>query len=176
MSDKEPVILTVLIETADLRWYVAGVRLAGEPVPLLCSQADNLRAYLGEPFEEQLSFLRHRLSGVLQRGCDRLWGRQMKPCQIVFLADGPFRDADPTLTARLGEHFVEWMTRPPVSYLLVESGFGSGEIGDLKLVAGELEDPHRESLCRSLPAVLEAIHQPEMWELVPTKPMPNTHG
>ena len=31
MTAKEPVLLTVLIETASLRWYVAGISLAGEP-------------------------------------------------------------------------------------------------------------------------------------------------
>ena len=100
MTDKEPVLLTVLIETSRLRWYVAGIGLDGEPLPLLRSEAGNLSPYLGIPFDDQVSFLRHRLSGVLQRGCDRLWGRQKKPCQIVFVADGPFVQADAELTAR----------------------------------------------------------------------------
>ena len=81
MTDKEPVLLTVLIDTSRLRWYVAGIRLDGEPLPLLRSEAGNLSPYLGIPFDDQVSFLRHRLSGVLQRGCDRLWGRQINPAR-----------------------------------------------------------------------------------------------
>jgi len=61
MTAKEPVLLTVLIETASLRWYVAGIGLEGEPLPLLKSEAGNLSPYLGLPFDEQVSFLRHRL-------------------------------------------------------------------------------------------------------------------
>ena len=125
MTAKEPVLLTVLIETASLRWYVAGISLAGEALPLLKSEAGNLSPYLGVPFDEQVSFLRHRLSGVLQRGCDRLWGRQKKPCQIVFVADGPFVQASAELTARVAEHFVEWMTRPPVVFFTTARGFAA---------------------------------------------------
>jgi len=129
MTDKEPMLLTVLIETSCLRWYVAGIDLAGKPLPLLRSETGNLNPYLSLPFDDQVSFLRHRLSGVLQRGCDRLWGRQMKPCQIVFVADGPFVQADAELTARVAEHFVEWMTRPPVVFFTAARSFASRAAG-----------------------------------------------
>jgi len=39
MSAKEPVLLIVLIETASLRWYVAGIGLTGEATPLLTCEA-----------------------------------------------------------------------------------------------------------------------------------------
>src|SRR6266849_810917 len=109
MAAKEPVLLTVLIETAKFRWYVGGIGLDGAATPLFCSEPGNLKPYVGVPFDEQVNFLRHRLSGVLQRGCDRLWGRQLKPCQIVFVADGSFVEADSKLTRRVAEHFVAWM-------------------------------------------------------------------
>jgi hypothetical protein len=60
MTTKEPVLLTVLIETANLRWYVAGIGLNGEPLPLLRSEVGNLSPYLGVPLDEQVNFLRHR--------------------------------------------------------------------------------------------------------------------
>jgi hypothetical protein len=165
MPDKEPVLLTVLIETAEFRWSVAGIGLAGDPIPLLQSQPGNLDAYVGASFDEQVSFLRHRLSGVLQRGCDRLWGRQMKPCQIVFLADGPFVQAEPELTDRVAEHFVEWMTRPPVVFFTILNGFAPGEELSLKQIAGDLESACRRPMDAGLPALLDAMHDPDAWEL-----------
>jgi hypothetical protein len=169
MTDKEPMLLTVLIEASCLRWYVAGMHLAGEPLPLLRSETGNLSPYLGLPFDEQVSFLRHRLSGVLQRGCDRLWGRQMKPCQIVFVADGPFVQADAELTARVAEHFVEWMTRPPVVFFTAARSFASPEPPVLEQVAGDLDSGLRVALEAGLPALRDALARPDVWELVPTK-------
>ncbi|HPM79742.1 MAG TPA: hypothetical protein PLF81_03555 [Candidatus Anammoximicrobium sp.] len=164
MTAKEPVLLTVLIETASLRWYVAGIGLEGEPLPLLKSEAGNLSPYLGLPFDEQVSFLRHRLSGVLQRGCDRLWGRQKKPCHIVFVADGPFAQAAPQLTGRVAEHFVEWMTRPPVAFFICVNGFVADGMPSLQAVAGELNDQLRQSLDAGLPPLWDVLDQQQAWE------------
>jgi hypothetical protein len=169
MADKQPTLLTVLIETSTLRWYVSGVDLNGEAFPLLQSDAGNLSPYLSLVFDEQVSFLRHRLSGVLQRGCDRLWGRQRKPCQIVFVADGPFVQADAALTPRVAEHFVEWMTRPPVVYFIAAGGFATSGPPALTLVAGQLDGDLRRALETGLPALGEILNQPESWERVPTK-------
>jgi len=166
MTAKEPVLLTVLIETASLRWCVAGIGLEGDPLPLLKSEAGNLRPYLGLPFDEQVSFLRHRLSGVLQRGCDRLWGRQKKPCHIVFVADGPFAQAAAELTGRVAEHFVEWMTRPPVAFFICVTGFAAGTTPSLQPVAGELNDQLRQSLDAGLSALLTVMDRQEAWETI----------
>jgi hypothetical protein len=168
MTDKEPVLLTVLIETTALRWHVAGIDLAGGPLPLLVSEPGNLRPYLGLPFDEQVSFLRHRLSGVLQRGCDRLWGRQKKPCQIVFVADGPFFAASAELTPRVAEHLVDWMTRPPVVFF-TRAGESGTRPPPLDCVAGELAAPLRTALDAGLAALADVWDRPDAWELVPTK-------
>jgi hypothetical protein len=169
MPDKEPVLLTVLIETDELRWHVVGIDLAGEPLPLLVSEPGNLSSYLGLPFDDQVSFLRHRLSGVLQRGCDRLWGRQKKPCQIVFVADGPFAQTPPELTPRVATHLVEWMTRPPVVFFITNRGFGTQEPPTLDRVAGELDAPLRTALDAGLSALGDVWDRQDAWELVPTK-------
>jgi hypothetical protein len=169
MPDKEPVLLTVLIETAALRWHVAGIDLAGKPLPLLVSEAGNLSPYLGASFDDQVSFLRHRLSGVLQRGCDRLWGRQKKPCHIVFLADGPFAGAVAELTPRVAEHLVEWMTRPPVVFFTTPRPFGAQTPPVLDHVAGELDESLRVALDAGLSALGNLWERPGAWELVPTK-------
>ena len=169
MALKEPVLLTVLIETADLRWYVAGIGLGGEPIPLMRSEAGNLGEYIGAAFDDQTSFLRHRLSGVLQRGCDRLWGRQKKPCHIIFLADGPFVQATPELTCRVAEHFVQWMTSPPVVFFTSANGFARGEDLSLNKVAGDLDDPYRESFEAGLPALLRLMDDLAEWELASNK-------
>ncbi len=169
MTDKQPMLLTVLIETSQLRWYVAGIDLRGEALPLLRSDVGNLSPYVGIPFDDQVSFLRHRLSGVLQRGCDRLWGRQMKPCQIVFVADGPFVQAEPELTPRVAEHFVEWMTRPPVVYFTAPGGFAAAGPPVLNQVAGEPDVDLRRALEIGLPALGNVLNEPDAWERVPTK-------
>ncbi len=163
MNAKEPVLLTVLITTADFRWHVAGISLAGEAIPLGQSEVGNLNQYVGGTDDEQVSFLRHRLSSVLQRGCDRLWGRQEKPCQIVFVADGPFLQAAPELTRRVAEHFVEWMTRPPVVFFTSVKGFaGAGQLS-LNQIAGEMDAQYRESLDAGLPALVAKLDQPQAW-------------
>ena len=166
MATKDPVLLVVLMETASFRWDVAGISLAGEPVPLLRSEPGNLQTYVGLEFDEQVSFLRHRLSNVLQRACDRLWGRQMKPCAIVFLADGRFVQAASELTARVAEHFVEWMASPPVAFFLVSGGFDQTDSLVLDRIAGQLDASHAESLQIGLPAILTARSACDAWELV----------
>jgi hypothetical protein len=164
MMLKEPVLLTVLIETADLRWYVAGVGLGGEPIPLMRSEAGNLGEYIGAAFDDQTSFLRHRLSNVLQRGCDRLWGRQKKPIHIIFLADGPFVQATPELTCRVADHLVEWMTSPPVVFFISVDGFRRGEDLSLNKIAGDLDGPYRASFETGLPALLRLRDDLDAWE------------
>jgi hypothetical protein len=173
MTAKEPMLLTVLIETAELRWYVAGIGLAGEALPLMKSEAGNLSPYVGVAFDEQVSFLRHRLAGALQRGCDRLWGRQKKPCHIVFVADGPFIQAPPELTPRVAEHFVEWMTSPPVVFFTRDSRPGGPEQLSLCKVAGELADSYAGPLRAGLAALLGTLEQPDAWELAPPKRQPD---
>ncbi len=165
MNTKEPVLLTVLITTTDFRWHVAGISLAGSSAPLGQSEAGNLEEYVGGTDDEQVSFLRHRLSSVLQRGCDRLWGRQEKPCQIVFVADGPFLQAPPDLTRRVAEHFVQWMTRPPVVYFTSVDGFV--EAGELSLnqVAGEMDAQYRQALDAGLPSLVAQLEQPQAWHV-----------
>lgn len=170
MTNKEPALLTVLIETDRLRWSAAGIRLTGDALPLVQSEPGNLRPYVGAEFDEQVTFLRHRLSGVLQRGCDRLWGRMLKPCQIVFVADGPFAQAPPELTPRVAEHFVEWMTSPPVAFFVRDGGFAQSGPQTLRRVAGELDDAYRNPLESGLAPLIAALDQPGVWEAIPPKP------
>src|SRR5437764_7082220 len=104
MEPKTPVLLLVLVETARLRWFVASLGLDGRAAPLLRSEAGDLDKYLSLPFDEQGSFLRHRFCGVLQRGCDRLWGRSSKACQFVIVFDGLLPDATRTPTQAVAAH------------------------------------------------------------------------
>jgi hypothetical protein len=164
MPTKEPVLLLVLIETAALRWYVAGVSLAGSGIPLMRSAIGNLKPYGGVSLDEQVSFLRHRLSGVLQRGCDRLWGRVMKPCQIIFVADNLFQHAEPELTQRVGDHFVTWMTNPPVAFFVSDIRPQNEAIPQLRPIAGELPDDYRKAFEIGLREILNQRHQPDLWE------------
>ena len=169
MAAKEPVLLTVLVETGMFRWYVAGVDLDGAAIPLMRSETGNLDSYLGVSLDEQVSFLRHRFSGVLQRGCDRLWARENKTCQIVFIADGSFVQADPELARRIGEHFVAWMTKPPVVFFVSRNGFACEGPIALDLVAGDIDPAFRKALDAGLPSLFAAAAQPDAWELAPAK-------
>ena len=51
-SEKAPVLLTVLVETSLLRWYVAGIELDGAAMPLIVSAPGNLSPYVGVPLGE----------------------------------------------------------------------------------------------------------------------------
>lgn len=170
MATKEPVLLVVLIETAALRWFIAGISLQGEPVPLMRSAAGNLSPYIGQGFDEQVSFLRHRLSGVLQRGCDRLWGRGKKPCQIVFVNDAPFQQASLELTQSVAEHFAIWMTSPPVVYYVSQDGFPENTTPRLNKVAGDIAEGHSQALQTGLSQLASLRLQDDLWEEAPAKP------
>lgn len=170
MSSKQPVLLLVLIETDTLRWFVAGIDLEGGSHPLIVSEPGNLQPYLGVPVDEQVSFLRHRLAGALQRGCDRLWGRQMKPCQIVLLTDGPYRDADPELARLVGQHFCDWMTNPPVVCGMSRGLFEGSAPLEWELLAGSLEPERLKALASGVDHLRETLRSDEAWELIPNKP------
>src|ERR1700722_19301742 len=98
MEPKSPALLLVLVETAQLRWYVASIGLDGQTAPLLCSEVGDLARYREVDFEEQVSFLRHRFCGFLQRGCDRLWARMQKACKFVFVFESLLEEPTGKLT------------------------------------------------------------------------------
>jgi hypothetical protein len=170
MTEKQTVLLTVLVDTAERRWFVAGITHRGQAVPLMCSEAGNLDPYVGVVFDEQVSFLRHRLSGVLQRGCDRLWGRQMKPCQIVFVADDEFQNTSSDLTQRVADHFVEWMSKPPVAFFTCENGWSTSVGLTLNQLAGNLDQADQQALAEGLPRLIAALDDRDLWEVVPNRP------
>lgn len=173
MSDRVPVILVVLIDTGKLSWHLGGIRLNGEPVPLLKSAGGDLDAYQGLEMDHQVSFLRHRLAGVLQRGCDRLFSHQMKASHFVFIADGTYPHAADEVTERLADHFVQWMMNPPVTYLLAPDGLTESVTGMPKVVAGTLPENVAAALKEGLPKLTRAISDPDRWECVPRSPSPS---
>lgn len=170
MSEKQPVLLTVLVETGQRRWFVAAVTLDGQAVPLIRSVAGNLDPYVGQPLDEQVSFLRHRLSGVLQRGCDRLWARQMKPSQIVFVADADFEPQTPELTQRVAEHFVQWMANPPVIFFISENGLVRDDEPRLRQVAGQMDG--QEIFTAGLRRLMADLENDAVWESAVARPQP----
>ena len=172
MAAKEPVLLAVFVETANLRWFVAGIDANGGVVPLVCSESGNLTPYLGVPLDEQVSFLRHRFAGVLQRGCDRLWGRQQKPFQIVFVTDAPFAQASPELTRRVAEHFVAWMTSPSVVFFTSRARSLPTKPATFELVAGALDSNWQSAFESGLLQIVAAAQQPGAFELAPSKNQP----
>ena len=166
MKTKEPVLLTILIDTARMRWLAGGIGFDKNVFPLLASQDDDLAGYRSMEFDEQASFLRHRFCGALQRGCDRLWGLQKKACQFVFLTDKMFPDASAELTARVSDHLVQWMTNPPVTFFVIGDSFDTRPV-ELKTLAGELSEEYAEALTLGLPSLLDAADRTDEWEQVP---------
>lgn len=169
MEPKEPVLLLVLVETARLRWFVARLGLDGEAVPLLASAVNDLERYLGLGFDDQVAFLRHRFCGVLQRGCDRLWARNQKPCQFVFVFESPLAEPTGQLTQAVADHFTQWMLNPPVAVFVSANGFDGGATPHLEKLAGELEAPREELLDAHLGTLLAARRDLSLWEEVPPK-------
>jgi hypothetical protein len=157
MTTKEPVLLVVLVEAARLRWLVAAVGLDGAVAPLLRSEDGDLATYHGLSFDDQVSFLRHRFCGILQRGCDRLWPVSRKACQFIFIFEGTLPGTTEELTPRVAEHFAEWMLNPPVVVFRREGG--------LARLAGAIESPLEDVLRRSLPTLGAATADEDRWEL-----------
>lgn len=158
MTPKAPVLLVVQVETAQLRWYVAAIDRAGQLTPLLCSEVGDLEKYKGLAFDEQVVFLRHRFCGVLQRGCDRLWARDMKASQFVFIFDEPLPEPTGELTPRVAEHFAIWMLNPPAAVFV-----GANEAG-LVRIAGEIDRPLADLLNARLADLARLREDPTAWE------------
>ncbi len=167
MNTKEPVLLTILIETERLRWLVGGIALDNTCIPLLASQDEDLAKYKTLDFDEQLSFLRHRFCGAVQRGCDRLWGLKKKACQFVIIIDKHFPDAPPQLTHRVAEHLVQWMANPPLVFFSADDGSFEPRPITMTAIAGGLPGDYASAWEAGLPCLLDAAHRAEEWEMVP---------
>jgi hypothetical protein len=161
MEPKAPVMLLVLVESARLRWFVASIGFDGLTTPLICSEVDDLDKYRELPFDEQVAFLRHRFCGVLQRGCDRLWARNQKARQFVFVFEGLLVEPTGELTQAVARHFAEWLLNPPVAVFAGTHVFNPHELDRL---VGHLEPPLDELLHAHLDELLAAQEDPAMWE------------
>jgi hypothetical protein len=164
MTPKAPAMLLVLVETARLRWFVAAVGLDGRAIPLLRSEEGDLAKYQGLPFDDQVAFLRHRFCGVLQRGTDRLWGRDLKACQFVIVFEGLLPDPTGELTRAAADHFATWMLNPPAAVLN-----RPGADIRFEALAGGLDPSLEGLLVTHLGALLAARDDPDAWELSPKK-------
>jgi hypothetical protein len=169
MAPKAPVLLLVLVEAARLQWFVASIGLDGRTLPLLRSEEGDLAKYLGMSFDEQVDFLRHRLCGVVQRGCDRLWARDLRACQFVFLFEGPLADATGELTQSVADHFSVWMAKPPAVTFLCPAEREGEAAPPLRKLAGELPPTLERLLQTGLQKVLAAQVDNAAWEVSPRK-------
>lgn len=159
METREPVLLLVVVEAGRLRWFAAELALDGTLTPLLRSEPGDLASYRGLPFDEQVSFLRHRFCGVLQRGCHRLWARDRKARAFVFLFEGQFSEARGDLPLAVAEHLRDWMHNPPAFAYAWSPPTG------LRPLTDEMGPPH-EDLVRSHLAALDDLRaDPEAGEL-----------
>ena len=160
METKESVILTVMVEAERRRWLIASTRLDGTVTPLLRSEDGDLDTCQGLGFDEQVSFLRHRLCGVFQRGHDRVYPVGLKACQFVALFVGTLPGSTPELTRRVAEHFAMWMLNPRVVAYAAEAG--SPELARL---AGTIEPARDEAFRAGLDSLLKLAADPTVWDV-----------
>src|SRR5438874_2594557 len=140
-----------------LRWFAAAVGLDGAVSPLVRSADGDLATCQGLGFDDQVSFLRHRFCGVLQRGCDRLWPAGRRACQFAVVFDGPLPGTTEELLQRVADHFADWLLNPPaVAYT------GGAE---LRRLAGTIDGPAEAALRAALPALLAAVADDGAWEV-----------
>jgi hypothetical protein len=163
MEQKKAAMLVIVVESEWLRWFVSAIQLDGTTVPLMCSEVDDLEKYRCLPFDEQVGFLRHRFCGVLQRGCDRLWARNSKACQFVFVFQGLLAETSGQLTQTVADHFAEWMLKPPVAV------FAELKDGGLSRLAGTIDAELDALLVKQLSTVVAAHEEASVWELARQK-------
>jgi hypothetical protein len=169
MGVKEPVLLLVLVDPDQLRWFTAGIGPDREMIPLLCSEVGDLAPYQNRDLEEQLFFLRHRFCGILQQGCDRLWERGKKAGQFAFVFEGELPEPSGQLTRAIADHLALWMVNPPVAVFTTSSGSLSGERPQLTLLSGQLGSSWEDLLFGGLPLIQHASKNPAFWELAKKK-------
>jgi hypothetical protein len=155
VGEKELVTLAVLVDAARLRWFVAAVDRSGAVEPLVRSADDDLAPCRDLGFDDQVSFLRHRLCGVLQRGSDRLWPAGKKAGLFAVLFDGDVPGTSEELTRRVAEHFALWLMNPP-AVVLRRDGAGWHRI------AGDADDG---PVVSALPALLDVSANAAAWEV-----------
>lgn len=167
--DKQPVLLVVALQPEKLRWFVVAISHAGELTPLFRSEDGNLQPYVDAEPDQQVTFLRHRLAGVLQRGCDRLWPRQQKADQIVFLSDRHFEDDNPALTRRVADHFATWMLNPPVAFFMTTASWSDPHCRLDTHVGGTIAAEQQATLQEAFTALHAAVNDPDSWEVAPSR-------
>lgn len=167
---KTPVLLTTIVRSEKQQWFVAGVTPDGSVTTLVRSEPGNLDAYVGRGLDDQVSFLRHRLSGALQRAYDRLWDHQMKTQHIVIVLEGNFPQGDPALPKSIAEHFNLWMTCPEATTFASASLSCDDRLDEYERLAGTLPEKDTQALQAGWADLMAAIEQPAQWETI-TKPV-----
>ena len=167
-AQKTAALLIVVIRTELQQWFVAGSTENDPVIPLVCSEPGNLKEYVDLSIDEQLSFLRHRIAGAIQRGFDRLYTKDAKAKQILLLIDDEFPSGCPALSQRLGDHFHTWMSRPCVSCYQGSAGRMPATVEQWTCLAGPMEQTERDQWDRSLPMLLDLLDSADCWEHIPT--------
>lgn len=166
MVDKERVLLATWVDTSLFRWWTAAIRTNGEVVPLLRSGTGDLSLYVSRDADDQASFLRHRLCSILQRGCDRLWAQSLKAEEFVFALNDEFQQAAPDLTRRTADHLNQWMSNPPVTFVVARPS-GDQLTRQFESLAGKLETTWQDAFDRSIDRLIELTQEDSAWEEVP---------
>lgn len=166
MVDKERVLLATWVDTSLFRWWTAALRTSGDVVPLLRSGTGDLSLYVSRGADDQASFLRHRLCSILQRGCDRLWAKSLKAEEFVFALNDQFQQAAPDLTQRTADHLHQWMSNPPVTFVVARSSDDQLK-RQFEPLAGKLAGPWQKTFDQSIDRLIALTQDDSLWEEVP---------
>lgn len=164
MTQKEPVTLAAHLNLCDGTWSVASVNRSFEIAPLIQSQPHDLDPWRIGSFDEQVTFLRHRIAGLLQRGSDRLWGRQQKA--QLFTIDYWYEENEASLAVvtSVAQHFCTWMLKPPVICVRLSAD------GALDCIATNTSYEDLSDIASALQEIRIQAAQPDLWELAPARP------
>ncbi len=161
MTEKEPVTLVAHLDLSSEFWSVASVNSSFDVAPIIQSQPSDLEPWGDGTLDEQLSFLRHRIAGILQRGTDRLWGRQQKAQLFVVGFRCDDNPATREVVAKVSEHFCTWMLKPPIICLCVQGD------GTLECIASNTASDEYGSFAAVLQEIRTLANESELWELAP---------
>jgi hypothetical protein len=161
VTQKEPVTLAAHLNLFNGTWSVASVNRSFEIAPLVQSHPHDLDPWCTGPFDNQVTFLRHRIAGLLQRGSDRLWGRQQKA--QLFTIDYFFEEDEASLEVitSVAHHFCTWMLKPPVVCLRLDAD------GALNCIASNTSHDEFSDIASALQEIRTQADQPGLWELAP---------
>ena len=161
MSEKEQVVLMAHLNLDDCVWSVAAIDQQQSVMPLVQSQPGDLKAWRAGNLDEQTSFLRHRIAGILQRGSDRLWGQNRKARLFCIVFPTMTEHTDNDVIPSVAQHFCTWLLKPPVVCLQYSDS------GELALLTSNTHEVDTDDFAAPVAELQTLAAEFTGWELAP---------